>query len=124
MIRQLGSLGRPSPRLLAVLLAALLPASAAAEMVTVRNETRGPLVVQGACVVRGRLMRDRPRLLAPGDATPAIAMPGDKVLTVYEPRNPNRVLYQGVIPAGTDDQTYRLVPDGPGGLRLEQRRPP
>jgi hypothetical protein len=111
------------PRLLAVVLVALAAAPASAESVTVRNDTRTSLVVQGASLVGGRLVRDRAHLVRAGDSTPAIALPGDKVITIYDPRAPNRAIGQGIVPAGPADQTYRIVPDG-GGVRLERDRPP
>jgi hypothetical protein len=111
------------PRLLAGFFAVLLaPAVANAESLNFRNETPVPVVVQGACVVRGVLVRDRPYLLAPGDKSPAIALPGNKVITIYEAKVPNRVLFQGVVPAGTDDQVFDIQADGPR-VKIEKHRP-
>lgn len=124
MFTAVGRLGR-SPRLLAVLCACLLPAVASAEAITVRNEAGAPVVVQAACVIRGRVVRDRPRLLNPGDTSPPIVLPGDKIVTAYDGRVPTRVLFQGVVPAGLTDQAYRLVADPKGpGVKLEPVKPP
>ncbi len=82
--------------LLAVLLVGCCPLCARAETLTFRNECDAAVVVQLASVHRGVFCRDRPYLLRPGDATtPGIVLPGDKVITVYDAKVPNRVLYQG-----------------------------
>jgi hypothetical protein len=83
------------------------------------------MVVQAASIGPGGVVRrDRPYLLNPGDATPAIVLPGDKIVTIYDARVPNRVLYMGAIPAKSKDR-YGVVPDVlPGRVRLEIRQPP
>jgi hypothetical protein len=100
----------------------LAPALANAEALQFRNDTPVPVVVQAACVVNGRLVRDRPYLLSPSDKTPAITLPGNKVITISEAKVPNRVLFQGVVPAGTEDQLFGVEVDGTH-LKLEKQRP-
>jgi hypothetical protein len=125
MIRQLSSLGFLRPCLSAVLIV-VCPALASAEAVTFRNECTAPMVVQAVSIGPGGVVRrDRPYLLNPGDATPGIVLPGDKIVTIYDARVPNRVLFQGAIPAGRADQYFGVVPDAvPGRVRIEPRRPP
>lgn len=114
------------PRLLAGLFVVLaMPALASAEALQFQNEAGAPVVVQAACVVRGRLLRDRPYLVQVNDKSPAIVLPGDKVITIYEAKVPNRVLFQGVIPAGLEDQAFSIKLDAkPPGLKLEKIVPP
>jgi hypothetical protein len=102
-------------RLLLVAVAGLClaPIHAAAETIMVRNDCALPLVVQGASVARGVLIRDRPYQLKSGDSSPGINLPGNKIITICDPRT-NRIIFQSAIPNSTDDQTYLIVPDGRG----------
>jgi hypothetical protein len=121
MIGHLLRLGPNRPLLAALLALCLLPALAVAESVYVRNEAPGVVVVQAASVVRGVLQRDPPYQLKPGDITPAIMLPGNKIIAIYDSRN--RLLHRSVIPATTEDQHYGVVLDVPPRVRIEQRRP-
>jgi hypothetical protein len=111
--------------LLLALLACGVPAVARAENLVFRNECGAPVVVQAVSVFRGRVFRDRPYLLNPGDATPAVAIPGDKIITVYDAKVPNRILFRDAIPGGRADLHFGILPDAvPGRARIELRRPP
>lgn len=114
MIGQRADIGRRGLALVALVVLALAPATAGAETITFVNETKAPLVVQLAIVIRGRVQRDRPHQLMPGDKV-RITLPGDKLVSVYDARLPNRILYQGTLPASVQDQVYSLLPD-PRGL--------
>jgi hypothetical protein len=125
MISHRGSAGWWCLRLLAVLIVCSVPALANAESLYFRNECKYPVVVQGVSIVRGVLRRDRPYMLKPGDSTPGIMLPGDKIITVYDAKVPNRVLFQGAISAGAKDQYFGIVPDKmPPRVRMERRQPP
>jgi hypothetical protein len=93
----------------AVALLALLPAGLRAETLVFRNDTNAPLVIQGACVVNGRLRHDQPIAMAPG-ATARIVLPGNKLITVYHAKLPNRILFQGTIQEGKDDRYFLMEP--------------
>ncbi|HVS39345.1 MAG TPA: hypothetical protein VMS17_27555 [Gemmataceae bacterium] len=110
--------------LAAVLMGALLPAGAHAEELLFRNETNGPIIIQAACVVRGVLRRDRPYLLKPGDATPAIVLPGNKLITIYDGLNTNRVIFQGTIPGGLGNQAFGVGIDPTGGVMVSPKAMP
>jgi hypothetical protein len=98
------------------------PPAASGQSLTIRNDTTAPLVLQVAAVVRGVLQRGRPALLAPGDTTPAITIPGNKILTIYDAKAPNRVLFQGVIPGSKKSLDLGIVPDyPPPRVRLKPR---
>jgi hypothetical protein len=99
---------------------ALLPAGVQAETLVFRNDTNAPLVIQGACVVNGRLRHDQPIAMAPG-ATARIVLPGNKLITVYHAKLPNRILFQGTIQGGTDDLYFSMQPDPViGKVKMEQ----
>jgi hypothetical protein len=119
MTGRLGNLGKIAAGLLAVLAVSLAPAGARAEALLFRNDTKGPIIVQAACVVRGVLRRDRPYLLKPGDSTPGVTLPGNKVITVYDGLRPNKVIFRGAIPGGLIDQAFTVDPDPTGGVKLE-----
>jgi hypothetical protein len=107
----------------AAMLLLFVPALARAEALRFHNETTGPVIIQCSSVVGGtRLMRDRPYLLNVGDKTPDIVLPGNKTITISEAKVPNRVLFQGVIPAGTDDQAFNILLDGQR-VKVEKRKP-
>jgi hypothetical protein len=117
---------RPALWFLATLTGWLLVAAgpALAETILVKNKTPLPVVVQGTTVIRGQLVRDRAHLVQPGDVTPPIILPGNKVLTVFDARNANRILVQVPIQASMDDIALEVVPDttSPSGLRLDRVR--
>ncbi|HZY85584.1 MAG TPA: hypothetical protein VFE78_12190 [Gemmataceae bacterium] len=118
------SLGRLRPCLTAVVVC-LLPGTAGAEALAFRNECKAPVVVQAVSVFRGRVFRDKPYLLKTGDTTPDIVLPGDKVITVYDAKVPNRVLFQGALPASPNNQAFGIVPDvPPPKVRVEPRKVP
>ncbi|HJT77369.1 MAG TPA: hypothetical protein VJ739_09235 [Gemmataceae bacterium] len=108
----------------AVGLVALLPAVGTAEVLTFRNDTNAPLVIQGASVVRGQLRADQPVSMLPG-ARARINLPGNKLITIYHAKLPNRPLYQGTIQGGSDDQFFSIQSDTVlGRVKLERKKPP
>jgi hypothetical protein len=115
-----GWLRRP---LLALAALAALPAALRAENLVFRNDTNAPLVIQGACVIRGQLRTDQPIMIAPGGVA-RINLPGNKLVTVYHAKLPNRPLYQNTIPGGTEDLYFSIQPDFfPARVKLEQKKP-
>jgi hypothetical protein len=111
------------PRLLAAIFVALLiPALGRAGSLQLQNDAPFSVVIQGASVVRGLLVRDRPYLLSTGDKSPAVLLTGNKVITIYEAKVPNRLLFQGVIPVATEDQVFKIQFDS-GRIKLEKQRP-
>jgi hypothetical protein len=125
MNRQLRSLGWFRPCLLAVLLACFWPAEAPAQGLRFTNHCTAPVVVQAVCIVPGGVRRDRPYLLKPGEHTPPLLLPGDKIITVYDARVPNRVLFQGALPAGAGGMHFAVLPHVlPGRVRMELVPPP
>jgi hypothetical protein len=122
MIGHLPRLGQIRPLLLALVAVCLLPGLATAESIYVRNECPVVVIVQAASVVRGVLRRDPPSQLKPNDITPAITLPGNKIITVHDVRG--RVLHQSVVPSMNDDHHYGIIPDPlTGRVKIEPRRP-
>jgi hypothetical protein len=107
----------------------LLPTLASAEVLAFRNDTTAPIIVQGACIVRNSVKRDRPYLLQPTESC-RISLPGNKLITVYNPKMPNQVLYQTTIPANPntkpDEVLFFSVRYDPvqGKVTIERVRPP
>ncbi len=99
--------------LLTVLLIGWSAAPASAETLVLRNDCNAPIVVQAVSVFRGVFRRDRPYLLRAGDTTPGIVLPGDKIITVYDAKVPNRVLFQGTVSGGLIDRHFRILPPPP-----------
>jgi hypothetical protein len=96
-------------------LIAAAPAAGQAAWLGFRNDTKMPVVVQGATVLpRNIVRRGAPHLLYAGDvAWDPILQPGPKVITVYDANNPKRVLYQGTIVCGALDLFFSLQIDPP-----------
>jgi hypothetical protein len=107
-----------------LLVPALLPRVSRAEVLVFRNDTNAALVIQGACVIKGQLRNDLPILVAPGGVA-KVNLPGNKLITVYHARMPNRTLYQNTIAAGKDDQHFSIQVDNtaPAKVKLEQVKP-
>ena len=103
----------------------LWPTFASAGSVTITNDAGAAVIVQAVTVVRGAIIRDRPYVIAKGDKSPAITLPGNIIVTVYDARVANRILFQGVVKESTDDLLFGIVADGlTGKVKLEPRKPP
>ena len=87
------------------------PAAAPAEDLYFRNDTGAPVIIQGSCLVRGKLVNDRPNLLQPGDKA-RVALRGSRFITISEARAPNRVLLnKAPVAAAMDDQYFLINAD-------------
>src|SRR5262245_46480166 len=69
-------------------LALMLPAALQAETLTFRNDTNVPVVIQGTCVVRGKVVHDQPQIIQP-NGTAKIQLPGNKTVNIYDAKNTN-----------------------------------
>jgi hypothetical protein len=114
MIRHLNTIGLKGATLFALALMVLVPMTASAETITFVNETKATVVIQCSTVVRGRVVRDRPYTLKPGDKV-LVALPGDKLVHVYDALRPALVLFKGTIGASLVDQGFTLQPDAATG---------
>jgi hypothetical protein len=96
--------------LLAVAVLGGLPAALRAENLYFRNDTKAALIVQGTCVIRGKVFNDRPNLLKPGEKC-RIALPGDKLITIRDAKAANRIVHQSKIEGSKDHQYILVIPD-------------
>jgi hypothetical protein len=102
-----------------------LPSAAPAEVLAFRNDTNVPVVIQGTCVIRGKVVHDQPQVIAPGGSV-KIQLPGNKTVTIYDAKNTNVQYFQGSIPGGNDDLYFSIQADpaNPGKAKCEQVKPP
>jgi hypothetical protein len=122
MIGFLRLIGPMRPLVVAMVAGLMTPVLANAETMYIRNECPFPVVVQTGSVVRGVLRRDPPVALKMGEVTPGTMLPGNKIITIYDAGAPNRVLFQGTIPASIQDHQYGIVTDGLR-MMLQPRKP-
>jgi hypothetical protein len=118
----------PVAACLLLLAPALLGAQSAAAQAAgmgFRNDLKVPVVVQGASVVNQMLRRGKPVVLLPGKTGWDTNLPsGNRVVTVYDYFQTNRILYQGTIPFnGNNDLFFSLQVVG-NQLRLIPVTPP
>lgn len=106
---------------LALLALAFAPADGRAQAIVLRNDTPMAVVVNMTSVFQGKLFRVRPQLLSPKGATMPLALPGNKVVMIYDARFPTRALFQGTIPASPSNLAFSIQPDLPAPkLKLQQ----
>jgi hypothetical protein len=104
--------------LLALLVVAAEPARATAAWLGFRNDTKVPVIVQGATVQRiGQrtiVRRGKAVGLSPGDVSwePILEL-GNRIITVTEANPPGRVLYQGIVPILGNDLFFSIQLDPP-----------
>jgi hypothetical protein len=120
MMQHLRGLRAGTRAILVIGLITLLPAWAAAETLVIKNELNIPIIMQASCIVRGKVVRDRPVLLQPGD-TVNVVLPGNKVITVSPDGKKSAVI--GIIPGATEDQHHSIVHDGTK-VKTEPTKPP
>ena len=118
MTRQRHGLLMRSAILIAVALPFCLPLQALAETVVFVNDTKVAIVVQVATVIRGKVVRGAPCTLRKGEKVP-ITVLGNKLVNIYDARLPNRVLFQGTIPASPVDAIYSIKQNDPRMPKLD-----
>jgi hypothetical protein len=125
MNRRVRGLRAAALALLAVGLLGAIPAPGRAAWLGYRNDTKQPVIVQGA-MVQGRIVRrGAAHLLYRGDvAWDCILVPGTKIITVYDANNPNKVLWQGPVVVGAADLFFSIQFDKPPPPRKGQRPTP
>jgi hypothetical protein len=96
-----------------------LPAGLRAETLVIRNDTNIPVVIQTAIVVNNTVKVDRPVVIKAG-GNASISLPGNKLISVYNGRNPSQILNKSTIPASKEDGIYSIQADVlPGRVKLE-----
>jgi hypothetical protein len=109
--------------LMAALVWAWLPMTARAEVLVFRNDTKVALVVQGACIVNGKVRRDQPVVVQPGGVA-RVMLPGTKQITVFNAQPPNLPLFQDSLPATNDDACFSMQLDAVGKVRMDRIKMP
>jgi hypothetical protein len=107
MTRQSHGLLKRGAILIALALPFVLPAQGLAEDLVFVNDTKGTLVLQVATVVRGTVRRGAPITVGPGDKT-KVSVLGNKLINLYDARLPNRMLFQGTLPASAENAVYSI----------------
>jgi hypothetical protein len=91
-----------------------------------RNDLKTPVVIQGANIVNGMLRRSKPLVLLPGKTGWDTNLPpGNRIVTVYDYFQPNRILFQGTVAFQGNDMFFAVQAVGtPPQLRLMPMDPP
>jgi hypothetical protein len=88
-----------------------VPSGATAGSLGYRNDTEGPVIVQGMSIIRGVLRAGKRHVLQPGDVGwDQIVAPGNKLIIVSDAKQPTKVLYQGTIQFLGNTQFYSIKP--------------
>ena len=115
---------RPALGLVALLTIALVPSSSRAESIYFHNDTPITVTVYASCVFRGVVRQATPVQLLPKMSSPALKLPGNKLIRIQDQRFPSRILFQGTIPGGDEDLHFAIQPDLPGPRVGLRRVPP
>jgi len=79
-----------------------------------RNDTQGPVMVQGLILVNKTLRRGKVHTLQPGEiAYEVVAFPTNKLVIVADAKQPTRTLFQGTVPFVRADQFFSIQDDSP-----------
>jgi len=107
--------------LAAVLLFAFWPATSNGGWLGFRNDTQAVIVVQQSYVVNNQVVPGRPRVLYPGEVNwDSVIHPCVRTIAVYDPRQPQRPLYQEKLSCGAHDLFYTVKPAGAGLVQFEK----
>jgi hypothetical protein len=115
---------------LALLGVALIPAFADAAWLGYKNNTNGIVVIQATdlVVVNGQVKTGRPgkaHTLYPGEvAWDPIAAPGSRMISIYDPKQNNRLLYQDRVDCNKNDIFLSLQMVQPPAVRGQPQPPP
>lgn len=113
------------PRLTALLLVGVLPSLANADWFGLRNDTPSALVIQQSCVVNNKAYPARPLLLYPGEMIwDSVMQRGERSIAIYDPRQPQRALYQNKVSCGGQDLLYSVRPGPVGQVKFEKANLP
>jgi hypothetical protein len=111
--------------LLAVLALSFMPSVAAAAKITFRNDTNGPIIVQGTSIVRGVVLQGKRHVLQPGQSgSDNILVPGQKLIRVYDANRPTQVLGSKIILCdGTADLLFGIETNTPDPKEKPSKTP-
>jgi hypothetical protein len=115
---------------LALLGIALIPLAANAAWLGYKNNTGSIVVIQAAdlVVINGQVKTGRPgkaHTLYPGEvAWDPIAAPGSRMISIYDPKQNNRVIHQDRIDCNKNDIFLSLQMVQPPAVRGQPQPPP
>src|SRR5581483_4859106 len=90
-----------------------------------RNDTNGPVVVQGMIIINKTLRRDRAHILQPGEvAYDTVTLASNRLVVVADAKQPTRTLFQGTIPFARNDQFFSIQNDSPPVKLAKGQLPP
>jgi len=103
--------------LLAVAVVGAAPATGRAAALGFRNDSDRALVIQASTIINNTVRRSRPELVRPGKEILDTAVPpGNRIINIYDPKQPNWPLFRGTLLIGPKDQFYSIQMDvGPSG---------
>lgn len=100
---------------LALVVLPLLAGSARAAGIGFKNDLKIPIIVQGASLENNVIRRGQPLLIYPGKTVWDLNLkPGNRFITIYDGRQPSRILYQSQptmpIPFQDQDMLFSIRP--------------
>jgi hypothetical protein len=124
MILFLPGLLRSDFILLAVVAVGLWPAAAEAAVLSFRNETDSPIMVQGISVINRVARRGKLHVLRPGEVgQEPIFAPGSKLIIIADAKQPTRILCQEAIQFTGTDLFYAIQLEESDKARQGDDRP-
>jgi len=101
--------------LLALTLCGALPATAEAAWMGYTNGTNMVVLVQGSSQAPNAMIRrGPPHQINPKEAAWDQVQPGVKTITIFDPRQPNKIFFHGQVTVGDKDVFFAIQPDGVG----------
>jgi hypothetical protein len=97
---------------LAALAVALMPAVVDAATLTLRNDTKGPVIVQGFSLVN-RVLRQKRHVLQPGDEFKELVVPGTKLIVIADAKQPTEILCKETIHVAGADLFFAIETEEP-----------
>ena len=92
--------------LVALLVLGAAPAQAA--WLGYGNDTRIVVVVQGSSTMNGRVRLGQPHQIRPRESAWDQVTAGAKTITVFDPAQRNRIIWQGQVNVGEKDQFFSI----------------
>jgi hypothetical protein len=104
--------------LLALVLMGFWPITAEAAVLALRNETDGPVMVQGISVINRVARRGKLHLIGPGEVSQEpILLPGAKLIIVTDAKQPSHILCQQTIQFTGTDLFYAIQREQPDKIK-------
>lgn len=98
--------------------------AAEAGWLTIKNNTRQPIVVQEITAVNGKIKRGKPISLLPGETVREfIPGPTTKSIDIFDPQKPGQTLWTGKLNCPEETQTYS-VSGMDGRVAVRPQHPP